>query len=263
MLHALGSPLPSPLSAASAASFCATSPSAVVLTVWPSGTGHLAEVKTWLDSCGARILHASPIPLQSPLAEILAVMALYDGEEWLESNCWYMEQPLPSGPPSGPYAGAKWKRELCFKGTSREPHAIVLDVSATTESVWTAKYAIRARLARASGNPGNSCIHLTDRQDQRVLADVASGTSRRAAGGMSCDESYAYACARALLHPGSVAWLNSDASGLAARELGSPAFRAAWSRYTHWLHAPPSASVAESSDAASGVDAFDEAPEFV
>ena len=159
--------LPSPLSASAALSFCATSPSAVVLTVWPSGTGHLADVKAWLDGLGAQILHSSPVPLATPTAELLTVMALYDGEEWLESNCWYMEQPLPSGPPEAPYAGAKWKRALCFKNSrSREPHAIVLDVSTSSSSVWSAKYSIRAELARASGNPGNSCIHLTDEQHE-------------------------------------------------------------------------------------------------
>ena len=61
-------------------------------------------------------------------------MALYDGEDWLESNCWYMEQPLPEGPPSGPLAGAKWKHALCFKG-DYEPHAIVTDVSDVSSSL--------------------------------------------------------------------------------------------------------------------------------
>lgn len=28
-----------------------------------------------------------------------------DGEDWLETNCWYMEGPLPEGPPDGPFAG--------------------------------------------------------------------------------------------------------------------------------------------------------------
>ncbi len=249
--------MPSPLSAPSAAAFCASSPSAVVLTVWPSGTGQLAAVKDWCDEIGCKILHASSVPLTSPTAEILAVMALYDGEDWLESNCWYMEQPLPEGPPSGPYAGAQWKRALCFKGASREPHAIVLDVSEATTSVWSAKYSIRAALARASGNPGNSCIHLTDRQDEAVLAEYKAGARRRGGGGMACDDSYAYACARALLHPDSVAWLNSEAMGLATRELGGPAFRAAWARYADWLHAPRAA------DETALGEAFERAPAFV
>ena len=53
---------------------------------------------------------------------------------------------------------------------------------------------------------------------------------------MSCDESYALSCARALLHPASLAWLNG--AELAGLELGSPAFRAAWGRYARWLTAP-------------------------
>ena len=31
-----------------------------------------------------------------------------------------MEQPLEEGPPDGPYAGAKWKRALCFRGHTCE-----------------------------------------------------------------------------------------------------------------------------------------------
>ena len=60
----------------------------------------------------------------SDLAELGLVMALYDGEDWIESNCWYAEQPLESGPPPGPCAGAKWKRALCFRGNS-PPRALV------------------------------------------------------------------------------------------------------------------------------------------
>ena len=71
---------------------------------------------------------------------------------------------------------------------------------------------------------------------------------------MSCDDSYAFACVRALLHPDSIAWLNSGAAGLATRELGSPAFRAAWQRYTDWLHEPMGADAP--------TDAFVPAPSF-
>lgn len=242
--------LPSPLSAANAIATCASSPTMVVLTVWPSGNGQVAQIQSWLHDSGAQILHCSTVPLRTSIAELLCVMALYDGEDWLETNHWYMEQPLPGGRPDGPFAGAKWKRELCFKGSNREPIAIVADVSQASTSLWSEKYTIRAALARASGNPGNSCIHLTDEQDSGVLAAYRSGGARRLA--CSCDDSYAYACARALLHPASIAWLNSGAGGLALSELGSPTFRAAWTRYTDWLHSPR-----PSSD-----DAFPEAPSF-
>ena len=50
---------PSSLSAASAISYCATSPAAVVLTVLPSGTQCLDRVYTWLETAGATILHSS------------------------------------------------------------------------------------------------------------------------------------------------------------------------------------------------------------
>lgn len=84
------------------------------------------------------------------------------------------------------------------------------------------------------GNPGNSCIHLTDEQSDAVLLERGKG--RPGAGGFSCDESYAYTCARCLLNPGSVDFLNSAmASSLA---LDSAAFREAWTLYTDWLEAP-------------------------
>jgi hypothetical protein len=117
--------------AQSALRFTASSPAAVVLTVWPSGTGELATVRAWLEDAAARVVHEQPVPLKTELAELLTVMALYEGEEWVESNCWYSEQPLPTGPHEGPYAGAKWKRALCFRNAaaSRAPHCFVLDVS--------------------------------------------------------------------------------------------------------------------------------------
>ena len=83
--------MPSPggaqLSTAGALDFCASSPAAVVLTVWPSGTNHISEVMQWLDGCGARVVHSQSVPLATPLSELLTVMALYDGEEWLEYVC--------------------------------------------------------------------------------------------------------------------------------------------------------------------------------
>jgi len=83
-----------PTNAAAAMAFAARSPSACVVTVWPSGTGQLPAVHGWLRGAGVSIVHETTVPLTSAAAELLAVMALYDGEEWLESNCWYMEQPL-------------------------------------------------------------------------------------------------------------------------------------------------------------------------
>ena len=43
------------LNAASALHFCASSTSAVVVTVWPSGTGQLPAVREWLAGAGAQI----------------------------------------------------------------------------------------------------------------------------------------------------------------------------------------------------------------
>ena len=170
--------------AQSALRFTASSPAAVVLTVWPSGTGELATVRAWLEGAAARIVHEQPVPLKTQLAELLMVMALYEGEEWVETNCWYSEQPLPTGAPEGPYAGAKWKRALCFRNAaSREPHCFVLDTALCSTSLWADKYRLRAKLARESGNPGNSCVHLTDNQAgvlaRRGAASSTSGGLRR------------------------------------------------------------------------------------
>jgi len=252
------------LSAPGAVSFCSSSPAAVVLTVWPSGTGYLNEVFQWIDASGAKVMYSSHILLTSKIAELLSVLALYDGEEWLESNCWYHEQPLPDGPPVGPYAGAQWKHALCFRGPEHSnPHAIVLDVGSATVSLWSAKYAIRSRLARLSGNPGNSCIHLTDKQDESVLAQYHSGKKRNLEGGMSCDESYAYACAKAMLHPASIEWLNSGAAGLAVPgKLGGNDFGAAWARYTTWLQAPPHAPPKDTNAELADPE-FEEVPSFL
>ena len=92
------------------------------------------------------------------------------------------------------------------------PHPNPNQVSPCSRSLWSDKYELRAQLARDSGNPGNSCIHLTDRQAEGVLARRGAAPSTSGGGGgMSCDESYGFSCARALLHPASLEWLNQGA----------------------------------------------------
>lgn len=224
-----------------ALTFASTSPAAVVLTVWPSGTGELTAVREWLDRTSTAVVLEQQVKLKSELSELLLVLALYDGEAWLESNCWYAEQPLPTGPPSGPYAGAKWKQALCFRNpASRDPYVFVCDTTPSTASLWREKYSLRARLASASGNPGNSCIHLTDPQPPDVLLQRGGGGQPADGASTACDESYAYACARCLLHPTSLSWLNG--ADVAALPLGGDEFRAAWGRYSAWVHRIPQAS---------------------
>merc|ERR1712129_509497 len=84
-------------------------------------------------------------------------------------------------------------------------------------------------LAQLSGNPGNSCIHLTDEQTWSVL----HGPRKRLAKGHGCDSSYAFSCARTLLHPASLEWLNGEI--VSSLELGSVQFRSAWDKYCDWL----------------------------
>lgn len=137
------------------------------------------------------------------------------------------------------------------------------DASACGGALWSSKYAIRRALASKSGNPGNSCIHLTDEQDAAVLSEYLAGQGGGLASGMACDSSYAYACGRALLHPASLKWLNSNAAGLAnPATLGDETFRAAWARYTRWLHRPPTTPpIGACQGRVSGE--FEEAPSFL
>jgi hypothetical protein len=203
--------------------FASSTPSAAIVTVWPSGTNHIDTVSSWLRDSKAHILLKDYVDLKSPLSEILSVMALYDREEWLESNCWYMEQPLPGGPPDGPFSGAEWKRQLCFRNLDRNLFVFIIDVAECNSNLWSGKYIIRNELAKMSGNPGNSCIHITDDQSSlfddsgRIIIDKPLGR------GMACNDSYAYKCAKVLLNPSSQAFLNSDI--IAALEFGGVEFR--------------------------------------
>lgn len=128
---------------------------------------------------------------------------------------------------------AKWKRDLCFRNpNSLNPEVYILDVTGAKRSLWSDKYAIRSSLARRSGNPGNSCIHLTDKQSKEIL----SGAGPARTGGMGCDDSYAYSCARALLCQESVNFLNSE--HVARIELDSDNFARLWAEYVAWLTTP-------------------------
>ena len=57
-----------------------------------------------------------------------------------------MESPLPGGPPSGPFAGAKWKAALAFRQDA-PMHVFVVD-AAGAPSVWSSKYMIREKLRK-------------------------------------------------------------------------------------------------------------------
>ena len=157
-------------STSDALEFCLTSPNAVILTLWPSGGQKCVDMaKDYLKTCGAEVKFYQTIEIKSHAA-VPVVRALYHGEDWLESNCWYHEQPLATGPPDGPHAGAKWKKELCFKRTEDDTENYVLRIfvvnSKNSTSLWRKKYSTRAEMARKTGNPGNSCMHITDSQEK-------------------------------------------------------------------------------------------------
>jgi len=215
--------------------FCLTSPNAVILTLWPSGGKECVDMaKTYLKDCAAELLFDKTIEFIRESAEHV-VRALYHGEEWLESNCWYHEQPLKTGPPDGPYAGAKWKKELCFKNKNDSSANYILHIfvvnAKNAASLWQRKYSTRAAMARKTGNPGNSCMHITDSQ-KNVLSQRGNFLEDEYA----CDDSYAFHCARALLDENSIFFLNTVCTK--NRNIDQ-----LWEKYTSWLSHPVKHSV--------------------
>lgn len=86
-------------------------------------------------------------------------------------------------------------------------------------------------MARAVGAPGNCCLHLTDDQSDELRKPVA------AAGAVSnidsgCSSSWAFHCARCVLHPASMRFLNEDSTG---GTLTDPTFVSRVEQYARWL----------------------------
>jgi len=242
--------------------FTRTNPNAVVLTLWPSAIGYENESnptqtqqvdvsKAYLHRSGATLLYESSLEIPETVSTLF-VMAMYWGEEWLKTNCWYQEQPLEDlGIPGltrqscsvSSWPGAQWKKELCFRqqqqqqqqkssttttGEEKEKtkrmtmHILIADVGNASGSnnnyinhkrgrLWSEKYSVRATMARDTGHAGNSCLHLTDDQSG-IVGRVVTGTSRNnykvsGSGGMECNASYAFACARLLLNPQALEFL--------------------------------------------------------
>ena len=215
---------------ARALEFCISSPDAVVLTLWPSGYDMCQEqAREYLSECGAKITYETDVTILEHAA-LHVVRAMYHGEEWLESNCWYEEQPLESGRPDGPHAGAKWKKELCFRTLNSDSvyalRVFVVDAKDARNTLWSSKYSTRSRMATTSGNPGNSCMHLTDDQAGVVLRKDAHVPAT----GMGCDDSFAYQCARCLLSEESLHFLNKSCADPEVPESG-----AMWAAYNKWL----------------------------
>ena len=120
-----------------AADFCRTSPHAVIVTVWPTAHAQAAAARRWVEDCGGKILHDAEVAIGKQGA-IATCLALYSGEDWLETNCWYGESPLPEGPPDGPHAGARWKAALTW--TQDAPLTVlVVDASETGGALWSSK----------------------------------------------------------------------------------------------------------------------------
>jgi hypothetical protein len=70
-----------------ALAFCRKSTTAVIATLWPTAHSLVDETRFWLVESGCAVVHESSVYL-TPGASIPAILALYHGEDWLESNCW-------------------------------------------------------------------------------------------------------------------------------------------------------------------------------
>jgi len=234
--------------------FARTNPNAVVLSLWPSAIGHAETqvdvARAWLRRAGATILHESSLHVPDG-ASTLLVLAMYWGEDWLRTNCWYGEQPLEGlgvpglSRPTGAWPGAKWKKELCFRpgpspgeeAAATRMHVLVADVGDGDgrSRLWSEKYAVRTAMARDTGRAGNSCMHLTD--DQAGIVAGGNGTPRSWGTGTECNASYAFACARCLLNPEAMKFLNYCATEafVTDNDLQSNDFTRAFDAFCKWL----------------------------
>ena len=79
-------------------------------------------------------------------------------------------------------------------------------------------------MARKTGNPGNSCMHITDSQE----TVLSKGKEHGSESGYACDDRYAFHCARTLLDEKSLFFLNT----VCANEENIDKH---WNKYTAWL----------------------------
>ena len=273
-------------------------PQAVVLSLWPSAipivesdnsntqpkdeeettTASQIQVgRTYLHECGYTILYETSIDIPREVATLF-VLAMYWGEAWLRTNCWYPEQPLEDlgiglRKPTGAWPGATWKTELCFRQQQQQQETAAhttpanakartmrMHVFVATTSIhdpnpetntnknsrnnrgvlWSKKYAIRDTMADNTGHAGNSCMHLTDDQ-ATILQHPPARTSSSTAGNnsMDCNASYAVACARCLLNPYALEFLqhqgSKNSTTTTEEYLQSPDFLETFENFCRWL----------------------------
>lgn len=247
--------------------FARTNPNAVVLTLWPSAIigyddngdeqapktqSQIDVSKSYLQRSGAKILYESDIEIPENVSTLL-VMAMYWGEDWLRTNCWYNEQPLEDlkipglARPTGSWPGAKWKKELCFRqerpGTTttaavpitKRMYVLIADVGDDgNKRLWSDKYSVRAKMSRDTSHAGNSCMHLTDDQSRIV---TSSSSASYGGMGMDCNASYAFACARCLLNPEAIKFLIHCTTVLFVNDddLQSEEFEEVFGTFCKWL----------------------------
>lgn len=97
------------------------------------------------------------------------------------------------------------------------------------------------RMREAVGSIGNSCMHLTDDQSRELEMWRSGQGTQSKGGGMACDSSYAYHCARILLNPYSIAFLNELASSCV--DISDASLLRRFKAYTDWLGDPTFADV--------------------
>lgn len=136
--------------AANALEFARRAESAVLATLWPIAATVPANLETVRAAFGVSILFETEVVL-APNAGPAVCTAIYDGEEWLESNCWYGESPLPSGKPIGALPGAQWKSALTFPSGASEHTMRVIEPP--TLLMTTNPVAVSHEKMIPSGNP--------------------------------------------------------------------------------------------------------------
>ena len=106
------------------------------------------------------------------------------------------------------------------------------------ESLRCGKYEVREAMAEHSGNAGNSCIHITDDQRKVMCASYSSSsTDSDSEPELSRNASYAFMCARCLLHPDSLQYIDTTSRQLNHHaQLALPENRAQNDCYVEWLN---------------------------
>ena len=153
---------------------CDRSADAVVAIVWPTAHSHVDLARQLLQRAGATITYEVEVQRDIGLGTdataataLLVTQALYAGEDWLDSNCWYSESPLPGGPPStGPFRGAQWKSSLVYRPQPAAAPGAVSDSAVCSSNLPSAAQLNARWFGRCAAVP-RLCARRKQRQHGR------------------------------------------------------------------------------------------------